>query len=168
MGKMLIAGFVVLLTAGGCTTLTLRPYAIVSTVDKETDFASLRTYAWATGWPAFEEAQHEQIVAAVNRELAARHFTESADGHADVTVTYGILRREDADLRVAGDVPDRELPTFPVITLVVRMREGGTRRELFSVRADTPVQSVGTAATAIDNRIVQMFERYPERKSGHP
>ena len=76
------------------------------------------------------------------------------------------MRREDADLSAAGDVPDRELPTFPVITLVVRMREADTRRELFSVRADTPVQSVGTAATAIDDRIVQMFERYPERKSG--
>jgi len=164
---MLIAGLiVVLLTAGGCS-LKLRSYEIVSTVDKETDFASLRTYAWATGWPAFDEAQHEQIVAAVNRELAARHFTESADGHGDVTVTYGVLRREDADLSAAGDVPDRELPTFPVITLVVRMREAATRRELFSVRADTPVQSVGTAATAINDQIVQMFERYPERKSSN-
>ena len=157
-------GWSVLLTVGGCT-LKLRSYEIVSTVDNETDFAALRTYAWATGWPAFEDAQHEQIVAAVNRELAARHFTESTDGHADVTVTYGVLRREDADLSAAGDVPDRELPTFPVITLVVRMREADTRRELFSVRADTPVPSVGHAATAIDNRIVQMFERYPERKS---
>jgi hypothetical protein len=75
------------------------------------------------------------------------------------------LRREDIDLSAAGHAPDRELPTFPVITLVVRMRETETRRELFSVRADTPVQSVQTATTAIDDQIVQMFERYPERKS---
>jgi hypothetical protein len=165
MGKMLIAGFVVLLTAGGCA---LKPgsYAIVSTVDEQTDFAALKTYAWAPGWPAYEDTQNEQIVAAVNRELAARHLTESADGHADVIVTYGILRREDVDLSAAGHAPDRELPTFPVITLVVRMREAATRRELFSVRADTPVQSVQTAVTTIDDRIVQMFERYPERKSG--
>ena len=135
MRTMLIAGFVVLLTAGGCA---LKPgsYAIVSTVDEQTDFAALKTYAWAPGC------------------------------HADVTVTYGILRREDVDLSAAGHAPDRELPTFPVITLVVRMRQADTRRELFSVRADTPVQSVQTAVTAIDDRIVQMFERYPEPKSG--
>jgi len=167
MGKLLIPGLVVLLTIGGCA---LKPgaYAIVSTVDEQTDFVAFRTYAWAPGWPAYDETQHEQIVAAVNRELAARHLTESADGHADVTVTYGVLRREDVDLSAAGHAPDRNLPTFPVITLVVRMREADTRRELFSVRADTPVQSVQTAATAIEDQIVQMFERYPERKSSTP
>ena len=125
--------------------------------------------AWATGWPAGYPDQHEHIVAAVNRELAARHLTERTDGHADVTVDYGVLWRTDADLSKGGEVPDRQLPTFPVMTLVVRLREVGTSRELFTVRSDTPVQNYGrTPETMLTARLAQMFERYPTPKSSNP
>jgi hypothetical protein len=161
---MLIALGAVLLIAGGCGP-ALQKYEIVTAIDKRADFAAFKTYAWATGWPADEEEQHVQIVAAVNRELAARHLTERPDGDADVTVVYGVLRRTDADLSAAGHVPDRELPRFPVVTLVVRIREADTRRELFSVRSDTPLPMDGTTgATAITDQIGRMFERYPAPK----
>jgi hypothetical protein len=59
-------------------------------------------------------------------------------------------------------VPDRELPTFPVVSVAVVIRDAATSKELFNVRADAPVQAGGKAATITD-QIAQIFERYPAR-----
>ncbi len=167
LGKVALG--VVLMTAGGCIG-GLQSYKKAEyTVEKDANFAALRTYAWATGWPAGYQDQHERIVAAINRELAARNMTERPAGQADVTVDYGVLWRNDADLSRAGDVPDRDLPTFPVMTLTVRLREAATKREVFSARSDTPVGSYGhTTDATLTQRVAEMFEHYPESKSGTP
>ena len=162
MRKMLSTALVVLLT--GC--VHLQELEVVDHVDDHTDFAAIKTYTWAVGWPAGELEQHKQIVAAINKELAAHQLTETANGHADVTVDYGVLWRTDGDLSVAGEVPDREIPSFPVMTLSVRLRDPGTGREVFTARSDARVDAWGQVSpTILATEVDRMFERYPKPKS---
>ena len=162
MRKMLSTALLVLLT--GC--VNLQKLEVVDHVDDHTNFAAIRTYTWAVGWPAGELEQHTRIVAAINKELAAHQLTESANGHADVTVDYGVLWRTDGDLSLAGKVPDREIPSFPVMTLSVRVRDAGTGQDVYTARSDARVDAWGqVSATTLTTEVDRMFERYPIPKS---
>src|SRR6185436_12132437 len=59
--------------------------------DKGTDFAKIRTYAWAhTQVEVQDELNHRRIVAAVDSQLSAKGLTRVQEGGmADVLVAYG-------------------------------------------------------------------------------
>ncbi|HEY2908174.1 MAG TPA: DUF4136 domain-containing protein, partial [Vicinamibacterales bacterium] len=143
-------------------------YKVTTTADKHTDFSRLKTYVWETGWASYDRTAHDQIVAAVDRELASLGFTKGTEGHTDVTVVYASVRRTDVNLKSKTRGPDGERPTFPVATLVVLVREPGTNKELFRARSDTPIALESkTIEATIDHEVARMFARYPTRRSSH-
>lgn len=164
MRSMLIAGLLAALASSAAGAGDMIKYKVTTKAAKHTDFAKLKTYEWENGWQAYDEVSHQQIVAAVDRELAALGFSKSTSGTSDVTVTYATVRRADVDLKSKARGPNGERPTYPVATLVVVLREPGTHRNLFRGRADTPIELIAEAnKSIIDDRVQQIFARYPTR-----
>jgi len=165
--RTLMAGVLVVLAAAAAVAGQATKYRVTTKVDKQTDFARLKTYAWEPGWQAYEPAIHDHIVAAVERELAALGLTKAPEGACDVTVVYATLRRTDVDLKSKARTAEGLRPTFPVATLVVLIREPSTHKELFRARVDTPIDLAPEKVNAtIDDRVAQMFARYPTRRAG--
>jgi hypothetical protein len=166
MRTTLIAGVLVFLAAGHLAA-QMPKYKVTTTADKHTDFSRLKTYVWETAWATYDRTAHEQIVAAVDRELASIGFTKGTEGHTDVTVVYVAVQRTDVDLKSKPRAPVGEQPTFPVATLVVLVREPGTHKELFRARSRTPVVLEPKEIEAtVNKQVAQMFARYPKRRSG--
>ena len=164
-GALLIAAALAVVPSGS-TAGEPRKWEVTSRVDKRTNFSRLRTYVWERGRPAFDAATHEQIVAAVERQLAARGLTRRASGPADVAVSYATVPRTDIDLKSKLRGPRGERPTYAVATLFVVMRHPVTNRELFVARVAMPVDPSPQAfAETINDRVAKIFSRYPDRDS---
>ena len=149
------------LIAALSTTGQITQYTVTAKADQHTDFSKLKTYEWEVGWNAPDRDVHQQCVAAINRELTALGFAEGAPGHSDVTVAYYSLRRTDMNLNWKSESEDGPL-TYPAGTLVVEMLEPGTRRELFTARADAPIDLQPDRLRAIiDEKVARMFALYP-------
>ena len=153
----------VIFVAALAATSQITQYKVTAKADKHTGFSKLKTYEWESGWIAPDRDVHAHLVAAITRELTALGFAEGLPGHADVTVAYYSLRRDDGDLS-SKPTESEKLPTYPVGTLIVMMREPGTRRELFSARADAPIELEPARLNAIiDEQVARMFALYPTR-----
>ncbi len=142
-----------------------RKYEVTARVDKRVNFSRFTTYLWERGRPAYDPAMHEQVVAAVDRELAARGLTQRLTAPAHVLVSYTTVERTDIDPKSKRRGPRGEQPTYPVAALVVLIRHAATGRELFLARAAMRVDPSPPAfAAAISDRVAKMFERYPEAR----
>jgi hypothetical protein len=163
MNRWLGAAVLVLLAGSGLAA-QMTKYKVTTEADKQTDFASLKTYVWESGWTAYYEVPHEQIVAAIDKELAARGLTRRGSGPSDVTVTYAVVTRMDMDEKGKLTNGNGEWPTYPVSTLHVLIREPGTHRDLFRGRASTPVlRDPEKLGSIIAEQIGKIFEDYPVR-----
>jgi len=139
-------------------------YGVTVTTDRKADFSAFKSYAWDTaGYPAMDKAVHQQIVDAVDRELTGLGLEKRTSGPADVVLLYGAQRRTDTDTH--ADAPATNLPTYAVGTLVVLMREPGTRKEIFRGRVDKPIDlTPDKIKGTIDEVVAEMFAKYPTRK----
>ena len=122
--------------------------------------AKVKTYVWTVGRPAFDKKTDALIVAAVDRELAARGLTKLPAGPSDVSVTYASVGRTDVDVKnPAKDGASREMA---VGTLVVDLNDPSSRQLLFRVRLDTPIDTdPATLEATINTAVAAMFEKYP-------
>ncbi len=161
--KILVAAC--LLLAVVAAPVAAQTYGVTVTADKTTDFTRFKTYAWDSGWPALNEAVRTQIVAAVDRELAALGFQKKDAGPSDVLVTYATVWRTDVDLtskaardkKAGGDQQQ-------VGTLVVIMMEPGTRKQIFRARGDKPIEiDPAKIKPVVDGTVAEMFAKYPTR-----
>jgi hypothetical protein len=163
------AVFVAAAVASGAdhiSTGRISKYKVTAKADKHTDFSRLKTYAWDPGWPSWDPTADEQIIAAVERELAAVGFTKGTTETCDVKIVYAAVRRTDVNLKAKTQHLNEPRPSYPVGTLIVLILEPDTRKELFRARADTPVDlTSGSIEATIDSEVAQMFERYPIRLS---
>ena len=112
------------------------------------------------GRPAFDKKTDALIVAAVDRELAARGLTKLPAGPSDVSVTYASVGRTDVDVKKA---PRR---TARVSWRSVRSSsicdDPSSRQVLFRVRLDTPIDTdPATFEATINAAVAAMFEKYP-------
>lgn len=163
--RTLITGVLALLVAAAAIG-QMPKYRVTTKADKHTDFTRLKTYAWEPGWASYDAAVDEQIVAAVDRELAAVGLTKGTLETCDVKVVYAAMRRTDVDVKGHGIEGERR--TYPVGTLVVLMRDPSTHKELFRGRTDTPIElDSGTLTVTIASQVAEMFEHYPGRRSNH-
>ncbi len=138
-------------TKYGVTVKTVEPAAL----------AKARTYVWTPSRPTFDKDTDRLIVAAVDRELAARGFTKLASGPSDVVVMYDALGRTDLDVK-AKTSTDGTLPEISVGTLVVELSNPANKQVLFNVRMDTPIErNRATIGATIDAAVKAMFEKYP-------
>lgn len=143
-----------LLVAGqpkyGVTVQTVKPAAL----------AKVKTYVWDSAHPALDKDVHTMIVAAVDRELAARSFTKLTAGSADVVVRYASLTRTDTDVRSKSS--KGEFRDFAVGSLLVDLSDTKDRQVLFRVRTDTPIgKDQATLGATIDAAVAAMFQKYP-------
>jgi uncharacterized protein DUF4136 len=138
------------------------------TVDKDTNFAALHTYAWTSGWIFFSQSLDEQIVAAIDRELTSLGLTKQEGQPCDVLVTYGAVLRTNVDVS-AKRRGNLVYPEYPIGTLVVLMVEPFSRRELLRARVEVPVDAeMAQLEQQIDRIVRRIFKHYPTRASASP
>jgi hypothetical protein len=160
-GAWLLA-VVMAVPSAGASVGESRKYRVTVRVDKRSNFSAYKTYTWDPGRPALEAMVHQQVVAAIDRELAALGYTKLPVAPADVVVSYASVLRSDIDLKSKARGPRGERPTYPVASLLVLIRHPITGRELFLARVAMRVDSSPEAfAARIDDRVSKIFERYP-------
>jgi hypothetical protein len=139
-------------------------YGVTVLAEKNVDFATKRTYAWRKAQPSPDKAVDAQIVAAIDRELAALGMSRPESGPADVLVSYASLTRTDVNLKGKEDAKGA-LPEYRVGTLVIAMYDPPSNRRLLRLRADLPIDVPRSElGGAIDKAVAMMFAEYPTRK----
>ena len=157
-----LAGAIAIVRALGPVAATKTKYTVRSRVDKHASFAALKTYVWRPGWSAFSQAIDQQLVTAIDRELAEIGLVKLESEPSDVLITYAAIQRTDVDVKADPLENSLARPEYPVGTLLVVMTQPGTRRELFWVRADVPLASQPSLIEAqIDDVVARMFAEYP-------
>ena len=137
-------------------------YGVSVKAAKPAALAKAKTYVWTKSQPSFDKDVDRQIVAAVDRELAARGLTKLESGPSDVVVTYASVSRTDTDLKSKPSASGA-LREYAVGTLVVDMRDPANRQSLFRVRMDTPIdKDPEKLEAAINAAVAAMFEKYPK------
>jgi len=139
-------------------------YGVTALADKGTDFATVKTYVWQSGWDANDKKVHTQIVSAVDRELKALGLTLKTAGPSDAVVKYAALRRVDVEVSMLAN-PDAARRAFDVGSLLIVMTKPGTGAELWRARIDKPIEvdPAGVAA-AVDSAVIDIFAKYPTKK----
>jgi Domain of unknown function (DUF4136) len=138
-------------------------YGVTVAVANVAALEKAKTYSWTPSQPSPIKAIDAQIVAAVDRELSALGFTKAPSGKSDVLATYASVSRTDVDLKSKADKQGARRE-FPVGTLVVDLRDPATRKALFRVRIDKPLDAEPEKLEgAINAAVTAMFEQYPTR-----
>ena len=128
---------------------------------KAAELAKAKTYQWTTGNAAFNKKADALIIAAVDRELAARGLAKIISGPSDLTVSYASVTRTDADVK-ANASKDGALPGLQVGTLVVDLKDAKNQQLVFRVRTDTPIQNdSATLEPTINAAVTAIFGKYP-------
>jgi hypothetical protein len=158
-------GFLVALTMVVAARANQMPkYGVTVTAEKGVDFSTLRTYTWRRAQPSSIKAIDAQIVAAIDRELAALGMTTAASGKSQVIVSYSSLTRTDVDLK-GKENSKGLLPEYTVGTLVVVLVDAVSEQRLLRMRIDLPIDTKPDELEAAINRAVsQMFAEYPTRR----
>jgi len=138
-------------------------YGVTVTPEKGVDYAKFKTYTWTQGQPSPSKTIDAQVMAAVDRELAALGMTKAAQGPGDVLIAYYSLMRTDVDLK--GKAGPDGLPQYPVGTLVVALLEPSSRKRLLRLRTDKPIDTEpAKLEAAINSAAAALFAEYPTRK----
>jgi len=163
MNKSFVIAGLVLATMASARAGQMPKYGVTVNAEKNVDFAAFKTYTWTKGQPSAVKAIDAQIVAAVDRELAALGMTKATSGHGDVLATYYSLTRTDADVNAKPDKTGA-LPQQSVGTLMVGLLDPGSRKRLLRLRADKPINTEPAQLEAAINTVVtELFAQYPTR-----
>ena len=139
-------------------------YGVTVIADKDTDFKTLKTYVWESGWHSNDKKVHAQIVSAIDRELKALGFQLKASGPSDVVVKYAALRRIDVEVNVMAGA-DQARRQFDVGSLLVLMLQPGTGKELLRARLDKPIDVAADKIEAtVNSAVAEIFAKYPTKK----
>ena len=160
--RIALSGVVVCVMLGAASQFAVAQpkYGVtVRTVNRDA-LARTKTYEWIESQSSPDKSVDALIVAAVERELAARGLTKLLVGRADVEVTYRTLSR--TDVTATKDRKEDAFREFAVGTLVVDLTDPTSRQLLFGVRMDTPIErDPATIEATINGAVTAMFEKYP-------
>ncbi len=166
MKLVVVAGAVAVaavLVLAGMSAAYSPKYGVTVKADKHTNFSHLRTYAWMSGHASDIQHVDRQIIAAVDRELAALGMRQSDAGSCDVVVTYLSMTR--TDVRVKPKAFGKTYwSQYDVGVLMVSLLDPKTLTPLLELRADKRLGSA-TIESTIDATVAEMFTKYPKRKS---
>jgi hypothetical protein len=124
--------------------------------------AKARTYMWTEGDHAFNKQAHTLIVAAIDRELAARGLTKVPSGSSHLLVSYDALGRTDVNLK---ESKGNDYKDVSVGMLVVNLRDAANKQSVFRVRMDTPMErNAATIEAEINTAVAAIFGKYPPAK----
>jgi Domain of unknown function (DUF4136) len=155
-------GLSVIIAAGAFAQMP--KYGVTATAEKNVDFAKFTTYTWTPGQPSANKTIDSQIVAAVDRELAALGMSKATSGSGDVLATYYSLSRTDVNLKAKPDSKGVR-PEYPVGTLVVALLNPADRRRLLRLRVDQPIDLAPDKLEAsINGAVAALFTKYPTRQ----
>jgi len=136
---------------------------VTVTADQKTDFSKFQTYTWRTGQDSPDRAIHDQIVAAVDAELAGLGLKKQASPPADLTVFYTSVQRTDIKLDAKKNAETGTRPELSVGSLVVTMRNSAGK-EVFRGRVDKPIEVTrDQLKPVIDGAVADVFAKYPTR-----
>jgi Domain of unknown function (DUF4136) len=159
----MIALFALAATAGMAANQTTK-YGVTVNAEKNVDFSKFQTYSWTRTQPSPDKTIDAQIVAAIDRELAALGMKKVESGPKDVLVTYSSLTRTDVNLKGKTDSKGL-LPQYWVGTLVVAFFDPASNRRLLQMRTDLPIETQpDQLEAAIGRAATMMFAEYPTRK----
>jgi hypothetical protein len=138
---------------------------VESEFDKKANFAALHTYTWSGGAPALNAEAHRLVVAAFEKEMAARGFKQVASG-ADVTLSYYNVTSNDVDLKKLEEIEKAGGGTAPTIMrarMLIVMRSAASHQQLWSAITREHVEPTQLAATV--TRVAErLFATYPGNK----
>src|SRR4051812_7425439 len=93
------AGLCVAFAAVAAAQTSQSKYGVTVKAEKNVDFAKFASYSWSPGRPSPDKTIDTQVIAAVDRELAALGMTKATSGQGDVLVTYYSTSRTDVDVK---------------------------------------------------------------------
>jgi hypothetical protein len=154
---------VILIAAGALLVGQTPKYGVTVTSDRKADFSKFRNYSWESRSPSIDKDVNQQIVDAIDHELMSLGLEKRPSAPSDVTVSYASLQRTGVDVKKPTNT-EGNFPQYPVGSLLVVMREPGTRKELFRGRVDKPIDlDRDKLHAAIDAVVAEMFAKYPTR-----
>jgi hypothetical protein len=141
--------------------------------DRHANFSAFRTYAWAGGTNLADDLNHARIVAAVDRQLAAKGLARvDSTANPDVLVVYRVGLHQDLEINgydtrwglPAGGPSWARLERVPVGTLAVGIIDAKTRSMVYRAAATTDLDP-GASPEKWDNKVnkavAKMFNHYP-------
>lgn len=136
--------------------------------DKTADVTTFKTYEWTPGHKALDPAWDKAIIAAVEKELAAKGLKPGKPG--DVLVAYHGVQREDVDLSTfdpkAAASGTKAAQIIKVGTLALELRNPATRAVIWRVAAEGAIKNVTPAErdAFVAKMVASLFEKYPTAK----
>jgi hypothetical protein len=132
--------------------------------DKTIDVSKFKTYSFETGHPAILEEVDRRILAALEKQLAAKGLQKAEAGQADAIVTYHAVQRQDVDLttfdkaKAAGQAP----AMLKVGAMAVDLKDAATAKLAWRAKVEDVLRGDQAAQLAtIDKAIAALFEKYP-------
>jgi len=154
----ILAGFVL---AGSLGLNGQTKYGVKVETSKAAGLTAAKTYVWAVGRPSPDKDVDRMIVAAIDREMAARGLAKQPAAPGDLAVTYTSLNR--SEVEVSRSTAQQASAPFTVGTLVVDISNPASRESLYRVRMDTPIDPNPARLEAeIGAAVKAMFETYPQ------
>jgi hypothetical protein len=136
--------------------------------DKTADVTKFKTYEWTPGHKALDPAWDKAIIAAVEKELAAKGLKPGKPG--DILVAYHGVQREDVDLSQfdskAAAAGTQAAQVIKVGTLAVELRNPATREVIWRVAGEDAIKNVAPAErdAFVAKMVAALFEKYPTKK----
>jgi hypothetical protein len=138
-------------------------YGVTVKAEKNFDAAAVKNYTWTKGRPSPDNGIDEQIMAAVDKELAKLNVMPASAGRPDVLVTYYSVSRTDVDIKAKPDEKGLR-PERTVGSLVVAMLDPASRKPLLQLRIDRPIERTNVEQS-INTLVPELFSKYPGRES---
>jgi hypothetical protein len=136
--------------------------------DKTVDVSKFKTYEWTPGHKALDPAWDKAIIAAVEKELAAKGLAPGKPG--DILVAYHGVQREDVDLskfdEKAAAAGTQAAQVVKMGTLVVELRNPTSREVIWRVGGEGAIKEVAPAErdAFVAKMVSALFEKYPSKK----
>jgi hypothetical protein len=137
-------------------------------LDKSVDVSKLKTFEWTPGHKALDPAWDKAIIAAVEKELAARGLKPGKPG--DVLVSYHGVQRADVDLSTFDDKATasgaQAAQVIRVGTLAVDLRNPMNRTLIWRVAGEGVIKDMPAAErdAFVAKMVALLFEKYPVTK----
>jgi hypothetical protein len=157
------------LAAGGCAG----NMKVNTDYDRSANFAPLKTYSWKEGTPLPNPLMSQRVVAAVDKEMAAKGFSKVESG-GDVTVTYHASADKELDVQsfntggpyacYGGCSTSTTVTHVTVGTIIVDLIDGKTDKLLWrGTASDTVSDNPSRNEQKINDGVHMMFANYPPK-----
>lgn len=168
MRTILLCLGVLMLLAGGAAAQNVN-----YDYDRHANFSAYRTYAWAGRTNLADDLNHARIVAAVDRQLAAKGLAQvDSTGNPDLLVVYRVGLHQDLEINAyenrwagpSGGPSWARLERVPVGTLAVGIIDARTRSLVWRAAATKhldPGASPEKWEKNINKAVEKMFKHYP-------